>query len=81
MRRNVRTASSPRLWSAAPAGPVCPSVAASGKSTRRSTLAARAPATWASTYGATREPGNRPEAQKATVTAGLMWAPDTSPMA
>ena len=81
IKRDVRTASSPRLWSAVPAGTVCPSVATPGKRSATTTLATSAPATCAATYGQTRAPGNRPEAQKATVTAGLMWAPETSPTA
>ena len=81
MRKNVSSISSANDCIRGPEGSVAPRSVPPPKRSARARLAAIAPAHWLTTYGATLPPGNRPAIQNPSVTAGLMCAPDTSPIA
>jgi len=61
-------------------GRVSPALPCLPISAHSSSVAKIAPRNWATTYAGTRFHGKLPRSAKATLTAGLRWAPETVPM-
>lgn len=78
---NVRMISNTQACHHEPAGNVAPRLSWSANSNRRIALAMNAPTNWLMIYGSTNRTSSRRASQKPIVTAGLMCAPDTSPIA
>jgi hypothetical protein len=81
IRAKESSHSTPNAFSGAMLGSVAPSWPTGPRTPSRVSDASAAPAHWATTYGTTSAAGNRRTDQKASVTAGLICAPDRWPRA